>query len=91
MLRTQVPGTTEKIQVARTGFADDLAETNLAGTIEEMTTVARASNRSLDAALQAAGMAQNADNILGHGLAQSFSHQRWVSPRICGEIPSAVG
>lgn len=61
MLQATIPGTDTYIQVERTTFADDLAETNLADTTGDIERTSRESNQTLDQYLGDAGMAQNAD------------------------------
>ena len=68
MLMARIPGTHTLVQVSRTTFADDLAETNLANSIKEVERVSMVSNTSLDKHLGDAGMAQNTDKeeIIAH-------------------------
>ena len=92
MLMANVPGTDDKLQVARTAYADDLAETNIVANTRQVETVSRASNSKLDGCLAEAQMGQNADkeelliNLQGPGSARAMQ-QIWAGNiEVRGEV-----
>ena len=60
-LSARHPLTGIRVQVSRTVYADDVAETNLTGTPDEMVATIRDSDAQLDAALGEVGLRQNYD------------------------------